>query len=159
MKTYTHICIYIHIYNMYIYILNIYTYIYWIYIYIYIYIHIYIYTYIQVFTFNKVLMHFKILFVFAFILHIYLHFCKATNLYHLFSIVFYWTKATFIVYLKNYLYIYASIYTSTAYEQMLSQNCWFFVKALLCAIIFLQVTSSVMGNRLFFSALFLNIFA
>ena len=95
-------------------------------------------------------MHFKILFVFAFILHIYLHFCKATNLYHLFSIVFYWTKATFIVYLKNYLYIYASIHTHTAYEQMLSQYCWFFIKALLCAIILLQVTSSAMGNRLFF---------
>ena len=33
-------------------------------------------------------MHFKILVVFAFILHIYLHLCKATNLYHLFTNIF-----------------------------------------------------------------------
>ena len=57
-------------------------------------------------TFNKVLMHFKILVVFAFIFHIYLHFCKATNLYRLFTIIFYWSKATFMIYLKNYIYIY-----------------------------------------------------
>ena len=46
-------------------------------------------------------MHFKILVVFAFTLHLYLHLCKATNLYHLFTIIFYWSKATFMVYLKK----------------------------------------------------------
>ena len=63
-------------------------------------------TYIfKVFTVNKVLMHFKILVVFALILHIYLQLCKATNLYRLFVIIFYWSKATFMFYLKK-LYIY-----------------------------------------------------
>ena len=55
----------------------------------------------EVFTVNKVLMHFKILVVFAFTLHIYCHLCKATNLYRLFTIIFYWSKATFMVYLKK----------------------------------------------------------
>ena len=51
-------------------------------------------------------MHFKILVVFAFILHIYLHLYKATNFYRLFTIIFYWSNGTFMVYLKNYIYIY-----------------------------------------------------
>ena len=52
-------------------------------------------------------MHFKILVVFAFTLHIYLHLCKATNLYCLFTIIYYWSKVTFTVYFKNlYIYIY-----------------------------------------------------
>ena len=59
-----------------------------------------------VFTFNKVLMHFKLLVVLAFILHISLNLCKATSLCRLFTIIFYWSKATFTVYLKNYKYIY-----------------------------------------------------
>ena len=54
-------------------------------------------------------MHFTILVVFAVILHINLHLCKATNLCPLFTIIFYWSKATFMVYLKTYIYIY---YTS-----------------------------------------------
>ena len=53
-------------------------------------------------------MHFKILVVFAFTLHLYLHLCKATNLYHLFTIIFYWSKATFMVYLKKF-YIYTGV--------------------------------------------------
>ena len=56
---------------------------------------------IKTLYFNKVLMHFKILVVFALILYIYLHLCKATNLYRLFTIIFY---------LKNYIYIYIYIY-------------------------------------------------
>ena len=62
-----------------------------------------------VFTVNKVLMHFKILVAFAFILHmyyIYLHLCKATNFYRLFTINFYWSKVTFMIYLKNYIHTY-----------------------------------------------------
>ena len=56
-------------------------------------------------------MHFKILVVFAFTLHIYWHLCKATNLYGLFTIIFFWSKATFMVYLKKlYIYIYIYIY-------------------------------------------------
>ena len=58
-------------------------------------------------------MHFKILVIFGFILHIYLHLCKATNLHRLFTIIFYWSKATFMVYVKKlyiYLYIYIYIY-------------------------------------------------
>ena len=52
-------------------------------------------------------MHFKILVVFAFTLHIYLLLCKATNFSRLFTIIFYWSKATLMVYLKNlYIYIY-----------------------------------------------------
>ena len=39
-------------------------------------------------------------------LHIYLHLCKATNLYRLFTIIFYWSKATFMVYIYIYIYIY-----------------------------------------------------
>ena len=63
----------------------------------------------QVFSVNKVLMYFKILVVFAFILHIYSHLCKATNLYRLFTIILYWSKATFMVYVKKlYIYIYIS---------------------------------------------------
>ena len=50
-------------------------------------------------------MYFKILVVFAFILRIYSHLCKATNLYRLFTIFFYWSKATFMVYMKKYIYI------------------------------------------------------
>ena len=42
-------------------------------------------------------MHFNILVVFAFILHIYLHLCKATNLYRFFTIIFYRSKATFTI--------------------------------------------------------------
>ena len=60
---------------------------------------------------NIVLMHFKILVVFAFILHIYLHLCKATNLYRLLTIIFYGSKATFMVYLKIIYYIYTLIKT------------------------------------------------
>ena len=59
---------------------------------------------IKTLYFNKVLMHFKILVVFALILYIYLHLCKATNLYRLFTIIFY---------LKNYIYIYIYIYIFT----------------------------------------------
>ena len=59
----------------------------------------------SVFSVNKVLMYFKILVVFAFILRIYSHLCKATNLYRLFTIFFYWSKATFMVYMKKYIYI------------------------------------------------------
>ena len=55
-------------------------------------------------------MHFQILVVFAFTLHIYLHLCTASNLYRLFKIIFYLGKATFMVYLKNYIYIYIYIY-------------------------------------------------
>ena len=58
-----------------------------------------------VFSVNKVLMYFKILVVFAFILRIYSHLCKATNLSRLFTIFFYWSKATFMVYMKKYIYI------------------------------------------------------
>ena len=64
-----------------------------------------------IFTVNNVLMHFKILLVFAFILHIDLHLSKATNLYCLFRIIFYWSKVTFMVYgLFKYIYIYIYIY-------------------------------------------------
>ena len=55
-------------------------------------------------------MHFKILVFFAFILHIYLHLCKATNLHRLFTIILYWSKGTFMVYVKK-LYIYIQSYT------------------------------------------------
>ena len=56
-------------------------------------------------------MHFKILVIFGFILHIYLHLCKATNLHRLFTIIFYWSKATFMVYVKKlYIYLYIYIY-------------------------------------------------
>ena len=48
-----------------------------------------LYIFFYAFIVNKALMHFKILVVFAFILHIYLHLCKATNLYRLFTIIFY----------------------------------------------------------------------
>ena len=41
------------------------------------------------FTVNKVLIHFKIFFVFAFILQIYLNLSKAANLYPLFTVIFY----------------------------------------------------------------------
>ena len=78
---------------------------------------------------NTVLMHFKILVVFGFITNIYLHLCKAFNLYRLFTLHFYWSKATFMDYLKKlsfyqstylyisiyiyiYIYIYLSIYLS-----------------------------------------------
>ena len=60
------------------------------------------------FFLNKVLMHFKILVVLAFTyiyIYIYIHFGKATNLYRLFRIIFYWSKASFMVYLKNYIFI------------------------------------------------------
>ena len=50
-------------------------------------------------------MHFKILVVFAFTLRICRHLCKATNLYRLFTIIFYWSKATFMVYLKKMIYL------------------------------------------------------
>ena len=50
-------------------------------------------------------MHFKILVVFDFTLHIYLYLYKATNLYRLFTIIFYGSNATFMVSLKNYIYI------------------------------------------------------
>ena len=46
-------------------------------------------------------MHFKILVVFAFTLHIYLHLCIASKLYCFSTIIFYWSKATFMVYLKK----------------------------------------------------------
>ena len=67
-------------------------------------------------------MHFKILVIFAFTLHIYLHLCKATNLYRLFTIIFCWSKAAFTVYLKKlytyekiiYIYIYIDIYIECA---------------------------------------------
>ena len=62
---------------------------------------------------NKVLTHFQILVAFAFTLHIYWHSCKATNSYHLFKISSYWSKATFMAYLKKkniYIYIYIYIY-------------------------------------------------
>ena len=61
-------------------------------------------------------MYFKILVVFAFILHIYLHLCEATNLHRLFTIIFYWSKATFMVYLKNYIYIYMVFTTDGLFE-------------------------------------------
>ena len=54
-------------------------------------------------------MRFKILVVFGFTLHIYLHLCKATNFHGLFTIIFYSSKATFVAYLKNYIYIYIYI--------------------------------------------------
>ena len=54
-------------------------------------------------------MHFKILVAFAFTLHIYLHLCKATNLYRLFTIIFYESKATFMIYFKKIIYIYIYI--------------------------------------------------
>ena len=56
-----------------------------------------------VFTVNEVLMHFKNVAVFAFILHTYLHLCKATNLCCLTTIIFHWSKATFMVYLESYI--------------------------------------------------------
>ena len=64
---------------------------------------------------NTVLMHFKILVVFGFITNIYLHLCKAFNLYRLFTLHFYWSKATFMDYLKKLsfyqsTYLYISIY-------------------------------------------------
>ena len=68
---------------------------------------------------NTVLMHFKILVVFGFITNIYLHLCKAFNLYRLFTLHFYWSKATFMDYLKKlsfyqstYIYIYIYLYLS-----------------------------------------------
>ena len=65
---------------------------------------------------NKVLTHFQILVAFAFTLHIYWHSCKATNLYRLFKISSYWSKATFMAYLKNiYIYIYIHIYIYNIY--------------------------------------------
>ena len=64
---------------------------------------------IKTLYFNKVLMHFKILVVFARILYIYLHLCKATNLYRLFTIIFY---------LKNYIYIYLHICIIYVYISM-----------------------------------------
>ena len=67
-------------------------------------------------------MHFKILVVFAFTLHIYLHLCKATNLYRLFTIIFYWSKATFTVYLENYIYIYIYIYSKTYFGKKESEK-------------------------------------
>ena len=82
---------------------------------------------------NKVLTHFKILVVFAFTLHIYWHLCKATNLYRSFTIIFYWSKATFMVYLKKlyiYIYIYISIinidiiYTNNIYWIVNLLNPW-----------------------------------
>ena len=54
-------------------------------------------------------MHFKILVIFGFILHIYLHLCKATNLHRLFTIILYWSKGTFMVYVKK-LYIYIELH-------------------------------------------------
>ena len=52
-------------------------------------------------------MHFKVLVIFAFVLHIYLDLSKATNLYHLLTTIFYWRKVNFMVYLKKkYIYIY-----------------------------------------------------
>ena len=57
-------------------------------------------------------MHFKILVVFAFILHTYLHLYKVTNLHGLFTIMFHWSKATFIFYgLFEKLYIHIDICT------------------------------------------------
>ena len=58
-------------------------------------------------------MHFKILVVFAFILHIYLHLCQATNMCRLFTIIFYWDDhALFekLYYIFMYIYTYIYIY-------------------------------------------------
>ena len=55
-------------------------------------------------------MHFKIIVVFPFVLHIYLYLCKATNLYRLITIIFYGSKATFKVYLRKNIYIYIYIF-------------------------------------------------
>ena len=51
-------------------------------------------------------MDFKILVVFDFTLHIYLYLYKATNVYRLLTIIFYGSNTTFMVYLKNCIYIY-----------------------------------------------------
>ena len=72
-------------------------------------------------------MHFKILFVFAFTLHIYWDLYKATNLYLLFTIIFYWSKATFMVYLKKLslslsLSLYIYIYNIQLYRQCHTQT-------------------------------------
>ena len=72
---------------------------------------------------NKVITHFQILVAFAFTSHIYWHSCKATNLYRLFKISSYWSKPTFMAYLKNlyiyidiiYIYVYIHIYVYMIY--------------------------------------------
>ena len=51
-------------------------------------------------------MNFKILVAFTFILHIYLHLCKTNNLYRSLMIIFYWSKATFMAYLRRLIVIY-----------------------------------------------------
>ena len=63
-------------------------------------------------------MHFKILVVFAFILHIYLHLCQATNMGRLFTIIFYWDDhALFekLYYIFMYIYTYIYIYYTYIY--------------------------------------------
>ena len=52
-------------------------------------------------------MHFKSLVVITFILHIYIYtYCKATNLYRLFTILFYWSYSNFHgLFEKNCLFI------------------------------------------------------
>ena len=70
-------------------------------------------------------MHFKILVVFAFTLHIYLLLWKATNFSRLFTIIFYWSKATLMVYLKN-LYIY-TIYIYILYIYIIYIICIYII--------------------------------
>ena len=49
----------------------------------------------------------------CFYLTYYWHLCQATNLYRSFMIIFYWSKATFMVYLKKLYYILYIYYTYT----------------------------------------------
>ena len=64
-------------------------------------------------------MNFKILVVFLFILHIYLHLCKTTNLYRLLTIIFYWSKVTFMTYLKRLIVIYIILIDLNTYRLIL----------------------------------------
>ena len=66
-------------------------------------------------------MHFKILVVAAFTLHICLHVCKATNLYRLFTIIFTGVKRLLwfiwkIIYTYIYIYIIHIIYIYNIYN-------------------------------------------
>ena len=75
-------------------------------------------------------MHFKVLVIFAFVLHIYLDLSKATNLYHLLTTIFYWRKVNFMVYLKKkniyiynlYIYILYIIYIYRGFRFHLSKG-------------------------------------
>ena len=94
-------------------------------------------------------MHFKVLVVFAFTLHIYWHLCKAANLYRLFTIILYWSKATFMVYLKKNIYIYVYIYILYIYIYMYYYIYIYYIY--ICIIIYIKLDNRMYSSTIRYS--------